>query len=272
MNKTTNNPIDYRTAEIRDLAESISLEYFPTGLVKPEWIARENRITYSYGHYDEAFDGLLQYRHGKWHIFLNLTRNPDSTSPRMRYTFCHEFGHYFIDEHRNAIRAGKVKEHPSFNSLNPRNRAEQEADYFASCLLMPGKKVKEFCHRKPMSSKLIVDIGKHFQTSTSAAIYKYMELSLFPMLMVMSRDGKVEWKRMTDGFKYWCAPKSGMPVPVNSAAGEYFSKGKQYKTEEIVFADDWFTDQYRVKDEQFWELCYYLPGNKVMSLIWKKEK
>jgi Zn-dependent peptidase ImmA (M78 family) len=268
MTKLTN----YRIAEIRDLAEAVSRQYFPTGLVKPEWIGRENRITYSYGYYDDSFDGLLQHRMGKFHIYLNLTRNPDRSSPRMRFTFAHELGHYFIDEHRNAIRTGKVREHPSFNSLNPKNQAEAEADYFASCLLMPGAKVKEFCRRKPLSSTLIEDLGKQFQTSTSAVIYKYMELSLFPMLMVMSRDGKVQWKQMTQGFKYWGAPKTGKAVPVNSAAGEYYQKGTRYKTEEIVFADDWFNDQFRIKDEQFWEKCYYLGGNKVMSLIWKKER
>lgn len=267
-----NSLTDYRTAEIRDLAEAISKQYFPTELVRPEWIARDNRITYSYGYYENSFDGLLQHRFGRFHIFLNLARNSDPASPRMRFTFGHELGHYYIDEHRNAIRTGKVKEHPSFNSLSPKNKAESEADYFASCLLMPSVRVREFCRRKPLTGKLIEEIAKHFQTSTSAVIYKYMELSLFPMLMVMSKDGKVQWKQMTEGFKYWCAPKAGAPVPVNSAVGEFFQKGTKYKTEEIVFADDWFTDQFRVKDEQFWEKCYYLSDNKVMSLIWKKER
>ena len=241
-------------------------------LVLSQEIDRLNGITYSYGHYEQAFDGLLQHRFGKFHIFLNLDRHTGIETPRMRFTFSHEIGHYFIDEHRNAFKSGKVKEHPSFNSLVARNPAEKEADYFASCLLMPAVKFKEFCRRKPLNSKLIEDLSKHFQCSISSVIFPYLDLSLFPMIIVMSKDGKIQWGWPINDFKYRFFRKDGTPVPVNTAAEEFFSKGKQYKTEEIVFTDDWFLDLYRIKDEQFWGKCYYLPGNKVMSVIWKKER
>ncbi len=125
-----NSRNNYRDTEIRELAEAISLEYFPVTLVIPEIIARDNGITYSYGHYVSAFDGLLEHRFGKFHIFLDLDRNPDRAGYRMRYTFAHELGHYFIDEHRNAIKTAKVKEHHSFNSTDAKNPAEKEADYW----------------------------------------------------------------------------------------------------------------------------------------------
>jgi len=137
---------------------------------------------------------------------------------------------------------------------------------------MPASKVREFCHRKPLSSKLIDDLSKHFQCSTSAVIFRYLDLSLFPMLVVMLKNGKVQWNWATNDFKYKFLHKKGARLPVNTAAEEFFSKGKLYKTEKIVFADDWFLDLSRIKDEQFWEKCYYLPGDKVMSVIWKKER
>jgi Zn-dependent peptidase ImmA (M78 family) len=266
------NEVDYRKLEIRELAEAISLETFPNALVLPETIAKNYKITYSYGHYDDCFDGLLQHRFGKFHIFLNLNKNPDKASGRMRYTFSHELGHYFIDEHRNAIKSGKVKEHPSFNSLVARNPAEKEADYFASCLLMPSKKFKKFCLRKPLSSKLLTEISNNFKTSVSSVVFKYFELSMFPMMIVLSKEGKIDWKMFTVDFKYHFIPAKGAPTPPNTAAGEFFLKGRRYDSEEIVFADDWFTDYNRIKDEQFFEKCYYLSHNKVLSVLWKKEK
>jgi len=266
------DPSQYRNLEIKDLAESITIEYFPSGAIQPEVIARSNGITYSYGHYQQAFDGLIQHRSGRWHIFLNLDRSSDPGSPRMRYTFGHEMGHWYIDEHRNAIRSGRVKEHPSFNPPDTRNKAEREADYFASCLLMPEKKFREFCHRKPLTGDLITQIASHFKTSITSVCYKYRELSLFPMAIVVSKDGILHRHFPTLDFKYKLFPTWGRPLPPNTAAYEFFQKGKIYKTDEIVFADDWFLDSWRNKDEQFWEKCFYLPGNTVLSVIWKKEK
>jgi hypothetical protein len=266
------NEQKYRKQEIKDLAESIALEYFPEKLIDPEVIADASGITYSYGHYLEAFDGLIQHRAGRFHIFLNLDRNPDAKSPRMRYTFGHETGHYFIDEHRNALISGRVREHPSFNPPDTRNVAEAEAEYFSSCLLLPEKKYRAFCYKRPLSGALLEEIAIKFQVSLTAVCYKYLEISLFPMALVMSQNGSLKWHQTTPDFKYPWFPKWNTPLPPNTAAAEYFRNGRTYKTEEIVFADDWFTDLRRVKDEQFWEKCIYLPSNKVLSILWKKEK
>lgn len=263
---------DYRKREIKELAESIALEYFPQDLIEPNLIAKSNGITFSYGHYEDAFDGLLDYRDSHFHIFLNLDRNNDRDSPRMRYTFSHELGHYFIDEHRNAIKSGRVKQHASFNPPNTKNQAEAEADYFASCLLLPENKVRSFCYRRPLSSELLNDIARRFKVSATAVIYKYFELSLFPMLFVKSERGRVSWSRFTDGFKYWHSPAKGSNVPANTVVWEYYNQGRTYAKEEIVVADDWFSDQWRQKDEQFYEKCYYLSEEKVLSVIWKKER
>jgi Zn-dependent peptidase ImmA (M78 family) len=263
---------EYRKLELQQLAEAISLEYHPNGIFRPDTVAADNKISHSFGNYENAFDGLLEHRFGKFHIYLNIDRVPDTEHPRMRFTFAHELAHYFIDEHRNSLKNGKVPSHPSFNSLIAKNVVEREADYFASCLLLPSVKVRNYCHRKPLSSKLIDDLSNHFRTSTSSVVFRYLELSLFPMMVIMTKLGIIEWKIATPDFKYKYLVSKLNKVPPTTAAGEYFLKGTRYRTEEIVFAEDWYSDYYRIKDEQFYEKCYYLPGDKVMSVIWKKEK
>lgn len=263
---------EYRKLELQQLAEAISLENHPNDLFLPHTVAINNKISYSFGNYENAFDGLLEHRFGKFHIYLNIARVANSNHPRMRFTFAHELGHYFIDEHRNALKNGKAPSHPSFNSLISKNATESEADYFASCLLMPSSKFKSFCRKKPLSGKLIEDLSSYFQTSTSSVIFRYLELSLFPMMIVMIKAGSIEWKMATSDFKYRYLSSRVNKIPPNTAAGDFFLKGKKYPTEEIVFADDWYSDYYRIKDEQFYEKCYYLLKDRVMSVIWKKEK
>jgi len=49
----------------------------------------------------------------------------------------HELGHYYIDEHRHALAAGRAAAHRSACGYESPILAEQEADHFAANLLMP---------------------------------------------------------------------------------------------------------------------------------------
>ncbi len=263
---------DYRKEELSDLADSIIEYYFDNGNIQLENIAESKNISYSYGNYKEAFDGLIQHKFGKFHIFINEQRVGNKDTPRSRFTFGHELGHFFIDEHRNALKLGKVPSHPSFNKIVSKNLAEKEADFFSSCLLMPSRKFKSQCLRKPLSGKLIENLVNHFQTSLSATLFRYFELDLFPVFIVCCKDAKVKWYFRSCDFIYKYPPKYGAAVPSSSTAGEYFLKQREYPSEEIIFPDDWFTDFSMDKNQQLYEKCYYLKStNTVISLIWLKQ-
>jgi Zn-dependent peptidase ImmA (M78 family) len=259
-----------RKNEIIDITEALTTTYFENLPIEPEIIAKEEGITFCYGNYKNSFDGLLQHRSGDFHIFINIDRLKDSKSPRARFTFAHELGHYYIDAHRNALKQGLVPQHPSFNKLTQKNPIESEADYFASCLLMPAKEFKKICNRRPLSSLLIEDLSKVFNTSISSTIFRYFDLNLFPMIIVFAKDNIVQWHMRTNDFTYWSVPQKGMPVPSTTAAGEFFTQKKVYQKEEIIFAGDWFTDNKKDLDQEMYEKCYY-NNNSVLSVIWLKE-
>lgn len=262
----------YRKSEIAELAEAIAMRFYDGGIINPELIADEQGITFSYNNYKDSFDGLLQHYAGSFHIFINLSRLRAPGNPRTRHTFAHELGHYFIDEHRNALKSGKTPSHPSFNSLVPKNPVEREADFFASCLLMPAKLFKKQCFRRPLDPKLLDDLAAYFQTSISSVIFRYFELGLFPMLIVRVNNGLIDWKMPSDDLKYKYLPKKGGPVPPTTAAAEFFSSGKKHADKQVLWAHDWFNDFNIADNEQIFEKCYYLTDSVVMSVIWKKEK
>ncbi len=260
---------EYRKEELSDLAETVIDYYIDSGIVQPEIIAEANSISFSYGNYKNAFDGLIQHKFGKFHIFINEQRVGNKETVRSRFTFAHELGHFYIDEHRNALKKGKVPSHPSFNKLVSKNLAEREADFFSSCLLMPSQRFRQQCLKKPLSGELIENLANHFKTSLSATIFRYFELDLFPMFIVCSQDEKVKWYFRSNDFLYKYPPKYGSEVPRSSAAGEYFFNQNEYRNEEIIFPDDWFSDFYMDKNQQLYEKCYYLKtSNTVISLVW----
>ena len=63
-----------REQEIADLAEAIAAEHFRTSRVEPSAIIKSKGISISFGRYEDYFDGLLEHRHGRFHIFANLDR------------------------------------------------------------------------------------------------------------------------------------------------------------------------------------------------------
>ena len=93
-----------RKAELSELADYIATEDgnygMPVDLLR---IAEDNDITFNLGNYEKYFDGMLEYDKGHFHIYLNNYGTHSLRTGRLRFSFAHELGHYFIDEHRLVL-------------------------------------------------------------------------------------------------------------------------------------------------------------------------
>jgi hypothetical protein len=161
-----------RSAEIASLADDIAEHYFPDAWIDPEAIIRDAGITLSFNDYGEAFDGMLEWTPQGFHIYCNLHRVENSTSGRARFTLGHELGHYFINEHRTALTSGAAPSHPSFCcDTEPQLAVEQEANLFASHLLMPNSRIDKVLapDRKRASVADIERLKREFRVSFQSA-------------------------------------------------------------------------------------------------------
>lgn len=116
----------------------------------------------------EAIGGRIEYAHGPessevaadgtFTIYL-----PHFTSPaRDRFTIAHEIGHYYL--HYKAAKPEKGVA-VSFGRSSG-NRAETEANVFASALLMPEKAFKRVWKRNNGDAHIV---SRHFDVSPAAA-------------------------------------------------------------------------------------------------------
>src|SRR5438105_1850708 len=104
---------DARLSEIAELAQEVAELYCPGALlVDPFVIARILGLPVLAGDYRGAFDGLLEWREGRFFIYYDAARLGDPEAPRVRFTLGHELGHWFIDQHRRSLMAG-VEPHKS---------------------------------------------------------------------------------------------------------------------------------------------------------------
>ena len=183
-----------RQREIAELAEAVAQERCPADVVEPSAIARAKGITLSFGDYGDAFDGLLEHRAGRFHIFGNLVRLERPDAPRARFTLGHELGHYYIDEHRHALESGRVAAHGSCSEYESSLLAEQEADHFAANLLMPRRRFLAEGRSLPPGLAGVRKLAERFGTSLTATALRYADLEVCPCAVVKWDWQGYAWK------------------------------------------------------------------------------
>ena len=259
-----------RKNELADLAEFISTDYCPNGLVLPEIIAEQSGITYNYGEYRDCFDGMLEHDAGDFHIYLNTQSILYPDNSRLRFSFAHELGHYFIDEHRNALKKGKSL-HKSYQRLLPKNIVEVEADYFASNLLLPTNRFIKFIHRKKFDFSVIDSLTKEFGTSLSATLLKFVECGNHPIMVVYSQNNEIKHHWCSTDFPYkFFLEHSSKRLPPLTVAGDFFNHSSKCDETDRVEASEWFSSYKDIRGIKLWEKCIYPTyNNTVISIIWE---
>ncbi len=215
-----------REQEISELAEHIANEYFPDDAIDPVAILDAKGISHSFGFYGDYFDGMLECESGDFHVYGNLVRLERSDSPRARFTLGHELGHYFIDEHRNALLAGGLR-HPSRCNYESRLLIEREADQFASHLLLPESRLLRDGTREPKGLAGIRSIASKNGMSMTATAIRYVRADIFPCTVIKWDTNGFGWKWFSHSVRESGIRKTienRSKLPPDSATEEAFSE------------------------------------------------
>lgn len=249
-----------------DLAENIIDSYFLDNQeIVPRIIADDYRITYNVDDYGNYFDGLLAYNNGKFHIFVNSHRKQSKN--RLRFTFCHELGHFFIDGHRTALVCGHSPYASVHTGFASESLVEREADFFAACLLLPKKRVvKYYRTQRKFNLEVVSHLSETFKVSELSTLYRILHLDLHPIMIVMARDGRITSIQKSKDFYYY--PKHGKAsIPEDSSMYELIRSGSQSRRTEQNWTGDWFDCD---KDDPLFEHCVNLPEVSICySLLWQ---
>jgi hypothetical protein len=185
--------------ELADLADAVLAEHGAGGkAVDPVPIVTSKGIRLVYGRYGEAFDGLLRHKAGRFSLFCNLDRVEAKKSRRARFTIAHELGHYFIAGHRNALRAGLAPHHRSFCEYESKLFVEQQADCFASNLLLPREPFLKKAKSCSPGLGGVLSLSDHFDTSVTATAIRYASLGVTPCIVIKWNTGRFGWKWLAE--------------------------------------------------------------------------
>ena len=164
--------------------ETIALEYsrrFPDPIKK---------IVKAQG---DGFEGAL-YRlpkSGNWAVLVN----PNIPSKgRVNFTLAHELGHYLVHRnmHPEGFECGEARV-LGYDADEVRRVIEQEADDFASYLLMPMDDYRGQIDRSDMSLTLLTHCAERYKVSATAAAVKWIEFTDECAVLVTAVNGFVLW-------------------------------------------------------------------------------
>lgn len=263
----------HRKKKIRFLANFVLDEAYENGVVDLRAIANYEELPVHYDHYEkDTFDGMLVYYNTKFHIHINLDRGNSYDSRRGRFTLAHELGHYLIDEHRIALKYGMISAHQSKSSLLNSDLIEQEADYFASCLLMPEKQFKSACAKKQFSIELLNSLSTLFHVSLMATILRFIEIGSREFMVVVSKNGTVRWfSKSSDFAKLKFRFKVGMSLPKDSLSMSYchvVDRNFESKVDQMD-TNTWFYNTFYATSI-FEQCCYSQVNGYLITLLWFK--
>lgn len=160
----------------------------------------------------DSFEGCLVKTNGanKWTILLN---SKIENKRRQRFTYAHELGHFMC--HRGLQDLFE----DSYETLNNfKDEVENEANVFASWLLMPANLLRDEFSGIGWNTASLCKIGNRFECSLQASALRFVGASPKPIAFVVSRDGTIIWSSKSKSAPFMSAYCFGDDLPAGSHA------------------------------------------------------
>jgi len=161
-------------------------------------IAAERHLIHAEGYdFQDAFDGRIKYVGPRFLICYNTRYNewPHSGEHHSKiiFTLAHELGHFFLPKHREYLVTSRSP-HGSLTEFIADPLVEQQADFFASGLLMPSSLLRSTVNRENFVSLSDFHAARRaFQVSLTGMLVRWTQLSDFPCATIATREGQIQF-------------------------------------------------------------------------------
>jgi len=219
-------------------------------------------------------DGRIIF--GKRNTVIEVNSNIEFEEKKS-FTLAHELGHLImhkgIELHNDDDRTltwfnDKEKHH--------RSKVENEANQFASELLMPSDLFIEKQEGEKFSPDLLRKLAGFFKTSLTSVAFKYLQLGNHPICLFHSRNGKVSYWKRQEEFPHYIVDRTKLNVPNDSVANEFYEKQKIYsktQSKQPIWKSTWFkmNNWESDNDYNFFEYAIVTPAyDTVLSVVWEE--
>lgn len=159
--------------EISEFIESSTKEYRDNFALDLKWFCKSLDLNvYAVEFEDYGLSGAIQKEMDKWEIFVNRSESEN----RQRFTIAHEVGHFISHKFGSLsykiLETGSHKDHAIYKRDGSKNLVEQEANFIAAELLMPGKEIEVLFEQNLTPEEM----AEKFEVSTESIVYRLNNL------------------------------------------------------------------------------------------------
>lgn len=199
-----------------------------------------------------------------------LRYNQDYKNEQLiKFSIAHELGHFIL--HKSKLT--EFKDSKELLTKYYSNKGiEQEADEFASELLMP---TNMFIHAVESSKiqypdfNLVKYLSENFNTSITATAMKLVEYGQYCIALIASEDNKIKWFNRDREFRLFLKNR-GSTLGSDSYAYKFFNSGEKNNNVHEVFADNWITNV--SQEELIMEHTFFSDHyNYTLTIIWRED-
>lgn len=168
--------------DAQDVLDTLKVNELPIPVVE---VAERSGATVTKFDLGDDISGVLHIKNSK----ATIGYNPNEPKLRQRFTIAHELGHFIIHKHDEKDRIYldnenyfyPIKFRTTIIKMSDKDfEEEREANAFAAALLMPlrlvQREIKNYNGFDVSDSKMITDLAKKFDVSTSAMCYRIFNL------------------------------------------------------------------------------------------------
>lgn len=209
-------------------------------------------------------EGRLVRRGSKGIIAVDSTiREPG----RKRFCVAHELAHFELHKLHDQLKFCTEEMLQEYTKLPD----EQEANIFASELLMPETLFLKFAPARDPDATTLKELANRFGTSLTATFCRFVDVAVIECALIISSKGVVKWFKATPKFGFRVVDP-GSRLHAHSCAGEYFSLSSEYPDPQSVPAYCWLVNLPSSASATITELTVPLPSYQTtLSLLWTKE-
>ncbi|NIE81389.1 ImmA/IrrE family metallo-endopeptidase [Asaia sp. As-1742] len=136
-----------------------------------------------------------------------------------RFCIAHELGHYLLPGHPEQLFGEENTQHISRAGTISADPYEQEADQFASALLMPTHVMKSILRKTDEGMDAVIMIARTCEVSIEAAAIRYIQKTEIPAAVVVTTNGQIDYAFLSKDmleFSDLAWPRKGESVPVST--------------------------------------------------------
>jgi Zn-dependent peptidase ImmA (M78 family) len=196
---------------------------------------------------------------------------------RKRFSIAHELGHFELHRAQRGLSLCLSEDIRDGVSRTAGQDLEQEANEFASALLLPYRFFAPLCKNQEPSLDYIAHLANDFSTSLTATALRYLNFCEEPVAIVYSHDNRIQWFQGSKDFEttredleFFIDVRARLDR--SSLAATMFQGRNLPSKMSRVLASSWFTSGRYEQNATILEHSYFMPTyNATLTLLWIDE-